>query len=54
MFTANDERDGGKKSLRIFHKALTGKIIELKGHGHYTTRDMGTQEFPELLKEIIE
>lgn len=53
MFTADNEKKDGKKSLEIFHKALGGKIIELKGRGHYTMRDMGTQEFPELLKEVL-
>src|SRR3990167_1404758 len=41
MFAADDEEADGKKSLKIFHKALGGKIIELKGHGHYTLSDMG-------------
>ena len=54
MFTADDEEDDGKKSLMIFHKVLGGKIIELKGRGHYTMNDMGTEEFPELLREIID
>jgi hypothetical protein len=53
MFTADDEKNDGKKSLKIFHEALGGKIIELKGRGHYTLGDMGTEKFPELLKEII-
>lgn len=53
MFTADDEEDDGKKSLGIYHKLLGGKIIELKEHGHYTTGDMGTIEFPELVNEII-
>ena len=53
MFTADDEKKDGKKSLEIFHKALGGKIIELKGKGHYTMNDMGAQEFPELLKEVL-
>ena len=53
MFTADDEEDNGKKSLKIFHEALGGKVIELKGRGHYTMGDMGTEEFPELLKEVI-
>jgi predicted alpha/beta hydrolase family esterase len=52
MFTADNEEEDGKKSLQIFHNALGGKIIELKGRGHYTMDDMGTVEFPELL-EII-
>jgi len=54
MFTADDEEDDGKKSVEIFHKSLGGKVIELKGHGHYTLGDMGTEEFPELLKEILD
>lgn len=53
MFTADNEEGNGKKSLKIFHDALGGKIIELQGRGHYTIGDMGTEVFPELLKEII-
>lgn len=53
MFTADNEEENGKKSLSIFHKALGGKIIELKGMGHFCLEDMGTEEFPELLEEII-
>jgi len=54
MFTADDEEEEGKESLKIYNKSLGGKIIELKGHGHYTRGDMGTAKFPELIKEIIE
>ncbi|MBI4991507.1 alpha/beta hydrolase [Candidatus Gottesmanbacteria bacterium] len=53
MFTADNEEENGKKSLEIFHKDLGGKIIELKGRGHYCFEDMGTEKFPELLKEVI-
>ena len=53
MFTADNEEKDGKKSLEIFHKSLEGKIIELKGRGHYTVGDMGTEKFPELLKEVV-
>lgn len=53
MFTSNDEEEDGKKSLKIFNNALGGKVIELKEKGHYTIDDMGTEEFPELLKEIL-
>jgi predicted alpha/beta hydrolase family esterase len=54
MFTADDEEEDGKESLKIFHDALGGKIIELKGHGHYTLGDMGTEAFPELLQAVLE
>ena len=53
MFTADDEKEDGKESLKIFHKALGGIVIELKKHGHYTMQDMGTTEFPELLEVIL-
>lgn len=53
MFTADDEKDEGKESLKIFHDALGGEVIELKGHGHYTMGDMGTTEFSELLDVIL-
>lgn len=52
IFTSDNEDPIGKKSLEIFHKALGGKIIEVKNHGHFTLEDMGTQEFPELLEVI--
>ena len=53
MFTADDEEDAGKESLKIFHQALGGDVMELKGRGHYTMGDMGTEEFPELLEVIL-
>lgn len=53
MFTADDEEEDGKKSLEMYKEALGGKVIELKGHGHYVVRDMGTEEFPELIKEVV-
>ncbi len=53
MFTADNEDPDGKKSLKIFHDALGGQIISLKGRGHYTMENMKTEEFPELLREIV-
>jgi uncharacterized protein len=53
MFTADNEKEDGKNSLNIFHKALGGRIIELKRMGHFCFEDMKTEEFPELLKEVI-
>lgn len=53
MFTSDTEEDDGKKSLKIYHDILGGKIIDLKNHGHYTMGDMGTIVFPELLDEVL-
>lgn len=53
MFTADNEVAWGKESLKIFHDALGGKVIELKGRGHYTQEEMKTDEFPELLEEVL-
>lgn len=53
MFTADNEAEDGKMGLKMFHKNLGGEIIELKGRGHYTMRDMRTEEFPELLQIIL-
>jgi predicted alpha/beta hydrolase family esterase len=54
FFTSNTEDVDGKKSLKTFHKALGGRIINLKNHGHYDLEAMGTEEFPELLKIVLE
>ena len=53
MFTADDEEEDGKKSVKIFHAAFGGNLIELPGRGHFTMDSMGTDEFPELL-EVLE
>ncbi|MGV8169683.1 MAG: class I tRNA ligase family protein [Candidatus Nanoarchaeia archaeon] len=53
IFTSDNEIDLGKESVKIFHDALGGEIINLSGRGHYTSNDMGTEEFPELVEEIM-
>lgn len=54
MFTADDEEEDGKKSLKMYHDALGGKVIELKGRGHFVFDDMKTEKFPELIDAIVE
>ena len=53
IFTSNDELEDGKKSVKIFHNVLGGEVIDLKGRGHYILEDMGTEEFPELIEEVL-
>ena len=52
-FTSDNEEDAGKKSLEIFQNILGGKTINIQNHGHYVEGEMGTNEFPELIEEII-
>lgn len=54
MFTSDNESDDGKKSLKLYYDVLGGKVIELKNKGHFNFDDLGGQEFPELMNEIIE
>jgi predicted alpha/beta hydrolase family esterase len=53
MFTSDNEYEDGKKGLIMYHDAIGGKIINLPNHGHYILKHMGTEEFPELLEEIL-
>jgi predicted alpha/beta hydrolase family esterase len=53
IFTSDNEDKEGKRSVEIYHKAIGGRIINLRDHGHYTLEDMGTKEFPELLRELV-
>ncbi len=52
-FTSDNEREHGKRSLDIIKGDLDMKVVSLPKHGHYTERDMGTTEFPELLDEAL-
>jgi len=53
IFTSDNEKEIGKKTVKLFSEKLNGKIIEIKGYGHYLEKHMGTNEFPELLNEIL-
>jgi predicted alpha/beta hydrolase family esterase len=53
MFTSDNEADDGKAGLLMYHEALGGEVINLDNHGHYTLGDMGTEEFPELIKIVM-
>lgn len=42
-----------RKRANFFNNILHSKLIELKGRGHFVKSHMETNEFPELLNEII-
>jgi len=53
MFTSNNESEEGKISLKEYQNVLGGKIISVENMGHFTYKDMGKKDFPELLTEIL-
>ena len=53
IFVSNDDSKGILKSVNLFSEALNIKVIEFRDKGHFTLGDMGTEEFPELLEEVL-
>jgi uncharacterized protein len=53
IFVSDNEDEIGKEAAKEFEEILGGKLIELKGRGHFTYKDMETEKFPELLEEVL-
>jgi len=53
VFTSNNDMPSHIESADEYAKELPAKVIILKNHGHFTLGDMGTEEFPELLEEVL-
>jgi hypothetical protein len=53
VFYSDDDDEDIVKSAKQIHERLEGKLINLRNHGHFCFEDMGTEEFPELLKEVL-
>jgi len=53
LFTSNNDIAQHIKGAYEYEKELPTKVIFLKDKGHFTEGDMGTEEFPELITEII-
>ncbi len=54
VFYSDDDNEHIIESAKQIHSKLGGKLILLKGRGHFCFEDMKTEEFPELLKNILE
>jgi len=52
IFYADNDDEDIIKSAKEVHNKLGGKLILLKGKGHFTLDDMGTEKFPELLNVV--
>lgn len=54
IFVANDDRDVIQEAVKVYQtKIPSSKTIILEKGGHLTFSDMQTEEFPELLQEIL-
>ena len=53
VFTSDDDIKPHINNAYEYEKELPAKVIFLRGFGHFTLDDMGTEEFSELLKEIL-
>jgi len=54
IFVADDESKGIVEAVKKYSNEFGIDPIELKGMGHFTLGDMGTEEFPELLEVVLE
>ena len=54
IFTADDDMEYHIRNAYEYEKELPAKVIHFReGYGHFTLEDMGTEKFPELLKEVL-
>jgi len=53
MFTADNEDQDGKDSLKMYHHILWWEIIDIASYGHYTIGGMWTEDFPELISILV-
>jgi len=53
IYSDNDYEDVTKTVEILKEKLKCIKILEFKGKGHFIKSSLGTNEFPELLKEIL-
>lgn len=52
IFVSND-LDRHLKSFELYKQALNPRVIRLENKGHFLIFTMGTNEFPELLNEVL-
>ena len=53
IFTSPEEPPHRQENIALYKRLLGARVISLVGRGHYKYDDMGTNEFPELLKEVL-
>ena len=54
MLSSTDDKPGVKKSEEVLKNKLHGlRYVEFQNKGHFTLKSLGSEEFPELLEEIV-
>jgi len=54
VFTSENDDLENIESAKLLADVLGCKVINLPQHGHFITQEMGTTEFPDLIKEIVD
>lgn len=54
IFNSDDDQDSVQKTVEIVRQKVNGiNYREFHNHGHFCYKDLNTDEFPELLEEIL-
>lgn len=53
VFTSENDDLENMESAKLIADVLECKVVNLPKHGHFITQEMGTDEFPELIEEIV-
>ncbi|MGE0792626.1 MAG: class I tRNA ligase family protein [Candidatus Woesearchaeota archaeon] len=53
IYTSNNDIEKHIIGAKEYSEELPAKVITLENKGHFTEKEMGTKEFPELLNEVL-
>jgi predicted alpha/beta hydrolase family esterase len=53
IITSPEEPSHRQKNVTLYKELLGARVLSIPGKGHFVYKDMGTNEFPELLEEIL-
>ncbi|MCA9324346.1 hypothetical protein KC992_04585, partial [Candidatus Saccharibacteria bacterium] len=54
VFVSNDDNESIIKTVEIVESTLPDVVVtRFEGMKHFCLEDMGTEEFPELLEEVL-
>jgi predicted alpha/beta hydrolase family esterase len=53
IFTSPEEPSHRQANVALYKDVFNAKVVSLSGKGHFTFDEMKTDEFPELLEEVL-